>query len=130
MPLKIVLKPGEKVVINQAVVLNGGEKTELILQNKANVLRERDIFTEEQANSPAKRIYFAIQMMYMFPEKERQYQEKFNALVKDFLEAVPSSMPIVIELGKKVIAGDFYSAMRNCRKLLRYEEEVLSHVAE
>ena len=130
MPLKIVLKPGEKVVINQAVVLNGGEKAELILQNKASVLRERDIFTEEQANSPAKRIYFAIQMMYMFPEKERQYQEKFNVLVKDFLEAVPSSMPIVFELGKKVIAGDFYKAMRNCRKLLRYEEEVLKYVAE
>ncbi len=130
MPLKIVLKPGEKIVINQAVVLNGGEKSELILQNKANVLRERDIFTEEQANSPAKRIYFAIQMMYMFPEKERQYQEKFNDLVKDFLEAVPSSMPIVFELGKKVIAGDFYSAMRKCRKLLRYEEEVLKYVAE
>ena len=129
MPLKIVLKPGEKVVINQAVVLNGGEKAELILQNKASVLRERDIFTEEQANSPAKRIYFAIQMMYMFPEKERQYQEKFNVLVKDFLEAVPSSMPIIFELGKKVIAGDFYKAMRNCRKLLRYEEEVLKNVA-
>ena len=69
-------------------------------------------------------------MMYMFPEKERQYQEKFNVLVKDFLEAVPSSMPIVFELGKKVIAGDFYKAMRNCRKLLRYEEEVLKNVAE
>ena len=39
-------------------------------------------------------------------------------------------MPIVFELGKKVIAGDFYKAMRNCRKLLRYEEEVLKNVAE
>ena len=27
-------------------------------------------------------------------------------------------------------AGDFYKAMRNCRKLLRYEEEVLKNVAE
>ena len=48
MPLKLILKPGERVIINQAVVLNGGEKTELVLQNKASVLRERDIMTEEK----------------------------------------------------------------------------------
>ncbi len=127
MPLKLVLKPGEKIIINQAVIQNGGEKAQLILQNKANVLRERDIFTEQQADTPARRIYFAIQMMYMFPDKERYYQEKFNELVKDFIEAVPSSMPIILEIGRKVIAGEFYGAMKSCRKLMRYEEEVLKH---
>ena len=58
MPLKLILKPGERVIINQAVVLNGGEKTELVLQNKASVLRERDIMTEEKADSPAKKNLF------------------------------------------------------------------------
>ena len=128
MPLKLILKPGEKVIINQAVVLNGGEKTELVLQNKASVLRERDIMTEEKADSPAKRIYFAAQMMYMFPDKERHYQGKFNELVASFIEAVPSSTPILLDIGRKVIEGNLYSAMKDCKKLMRYEEEVLTHV--
>ena len=130
MPLKLLLKPGEKVVINQAVVLNGGDKTELILQNKASVLRERDIMTEENADSPAKRIYFVVQMMYMFSDKERQYQANFNELVTSFIEAVPSSTPILLDIGRKVIEGNLYGAMKDCKKLMRYEEEVLKHVTQ
>ena len=130
MPLKLILKPGEKVVINQAVVLNGGDKTELILQNKASVLRERDIMTEENADSPAKRIYFVVQMMYMFSDKDRQYQSNFNALVTSFIEAVPSSTPILLDIGRKVIEGNLYGAMKACKKLMRYEEEVLKHVTQ
>ena len=130
MPLKLILKPGEKVVINQAVVLNGGDKTELILQNKASVLRERDIMTEENADSPAKRIYFVVQMMYMFTDKERQYQANFNELVTSFIEAVPSSTPILLDIGRKVIEGNLYGAMKACKKLMRYEEEVLKHVTQ
>ena len=130
MPLKLILKPGEKVIINQAVVLNGGERTELVLQNKASVLRERDIMTEEKADSPAKRIYFTVQLMYIFSNKERHYQVKFNDLVASFIEAVPSSTPILLDIGRKVIEGSFYSAMKDCKKLIRYEEELLKNVSE
>ena len=130
MPLKIVLKPGEKTVINQAVIQNGGEKAELILQNKASVLRERDIMTEKEANSPAKRIYFVVQMLYMFPNKERVYQQKFNALVKDFVSAVPSSTPIVLDIGKQIVVGDVYGALKLCRKLISYENEVLKYASQ
>ena len=76
MPLKLILKPGEKIVINQAVIENGGEKAQLVLQNKARVMRERDIMTEENADSPAKRIYFLVQMLYLFPDKNRVYQQR------------------------------------------------------
>jgi flagellar protein FlbT len=130
MPLKLILKPGEKVIINQAVVLKGGERTELVLQNKASVMRERDIMTEDDADSPAKRIYFSVQMMYIFSDKEIQYQEKFKELVASFIEAVPSSTPILLEIGRKVIAGNLYSAMKDCKKLMHYEEEVLKHVTQ
>jgi flagellar protein FlbT len=130
MPLKLILKPGEKIIINQAVILNGGDKTELVLQNKASVLRERDIMTEEDADSPAKRIYFSVQMMYMFSEKELHYQGKFKELVASFIEAVPSSSPILLDIGRKVIENNLYSAMKDCKKLMRYEEEVLKHVIQ
>ena len=65
MPLKLSLKPGEKFVLNGAVVQNGDRRSALLLQNKASVLREKDIMQEEEANTPARRIYFPVMMMYL-----------------------------------------------------------------
>ena len=65
MPLKVVLRAGERIAINQAVILNGGEKAELVLENKASILRERDIMSSKEADSPAKRIYFLVQMIFV-----------------------------------------------------------------
>ena len=42
MPLKLSLKPGEKFVLNGAVVQNGDRRGVLILQNKASVLRQNN----------------------------------------------------------------------------------------
>lgn len=130
MPLKLILKPGEKVIINQAVIVNGAEKAEVILQNKATVLRQRDIMTEEKADTPAKRIYFTIQMMYLFPEHHRFYQNNFTALAQEFVSAAPGSTGLVLDIGQQVLGGEFYSALRMCRKLIKYEEEVMRHVSE
>ena len=40
MPLKLSLKPGEKFVLNGAVLANGDKRISLVIQNKACVLRE------------------------------------------------------------------------------------------
>lgn len=130
MPLKIVLKPGEKVVINQAVLQNGREKSEIIVQNKASILRERDIMIEKQANSPSKRIYFVVQMIYMFPGKDREYQDKFHKFSREFVSAVPSALPLVMDIGRQIVVGDVYGALKLCRKLIKYEDEVLKHAAK
>src|SRR6202789_4626121 len=68
MPLKLSLKPGEKFVLNGAVLTNGDKRTSLVIQNKAALLRERDIMQPEDADTPARRIYFPIMMMYLEPQ--------------------------------------------------------------
>ena len=49
MPLKLSLKPGEKFVLNGAVLTNGDKRTSLVMQNKACVLREKDIMQPSEA---------------------------------------------------------------------------------
>ena len=71
MPLKLSLKPGEKFVLNGAVLTNGDKRTSLVIQNKACVLREKDIMQVEDADTPARRIYFPIMMMYLDPDDRR-----------------------------------------------------------
>ena len=53
MPLKLSLKPGEKFVLNGAVLANGDKRASLVLQNKACVLREKDIMQPDEATTPA-----------------------------------------------------------------------------
>ena len=72
MPLKLSLKPGEKFVLNGAVVQNGDRRGVLVLQNKASVLREKDIMQEEEVTSPSRRIYFPVMMMYLDEEHARE----------------------------------------------------------
>src|SRR6476660_3599336 len=77
MPLKLSLKPGEKFVLNGAVVQNGDRRGVLVLQNKASVLREKDIMQQDEANSPARRIYFPVMMMYLDESGAENYYHEF-----------------------------------------------------
>ena len=77
MPLKLSLKPGEKFVLNGAVVQNGDRRSALLLQNKASVLREKDIMQFEEATTPARRIYFPVMMMYLDQSDWERYQDAF-----------------------------------------------------
>ena len=73
MPLKLSLKPGERFVLNGAVLANGDRRANLIIQSKASILREKDILQQEDANTPAKRISFPVMMMYLDPEISKSY---------------------------------------------------------
>jgi flagellar protein FlbT len=53
MGLKITLKPGERMIIGGAVITNGGQKCNFIVENKVSILRDKDILSAEKANSPA-----------------------------------------------------------------------------
>src|SRR5205814_1697458 len=64
MALKVELKPGERILIGDCVVTNADQRTRLLIDGSAPILREKDILTAERADSPAKRIYLAVQLMY------------------------------------------------------------------
>ncbi len=128
MPLKISLKPGEKVVINGAVISNGDRRASLVLQNKASVLRERDIMQAEEANTPARRIYFPVMMMYLDEGGQDVYYNEFSTRMNEFTDAVqrPEVIAECISINKDVANKDYYVALKACRKLFEYEEQLLA----
>ena len=65
MALKVELKPHERIVIGNAVIRNGETRGKLFIEGKTPIMREKDILTASDANSPAKRIYFVLQLMYL-----------------------------------------------------------------
>jgi flagellar protein FlbT len=129
MALKLTLKPEEKVIINGAVIANAGAKTTLSIENSAIILRQKDILTEEQADTPAKRIYFCLQLAYLDTDHERDYLEKANLLVRDFIEAAPTEevREILEPVGIDVSARNYFKAMKQLKKLIAYEEKRLNY---
>ena len=131
MALKLTLKPGEKFVINGAVVVNGDRRTNLVIQNKVSILREKDILLPEDADTPVKRIYFAIMMMYLEEKTRKEFYDEFVQRITEFIhsikgqEALEKSVSII----EDVRAEQYYKALVTCRKLLPFEKERLELVS-
>ncbi len=127
MPLKVRLKPSEKVVINGAVMTAGDNGATLVLHNKASLLRAKDIMQEEDANTPAKRLYFMIMLMYLDPENKADYFEKYMEFAMDLMAAtslkqLKKSLALIHQ---DVSDGEFYRALKTCRAVLKLESELL-----
>jgi len=130
LPLKLSLKPGEKFVLNGAVLQNGDRRASLILQNKASVLREKDILHEDEATSPARRIYFPVMMMYLDEGGAQKYHEEFATRLAEFMGVIKNP-PVLIDClnaSKHVMAKEYYKALMLARKLIEYEDERLGNV--
>ena len=130
MPLKLTLKPDEKVLIGTAVITNAGQKSEIIIQNTVPVLREKDIITAENADTIPKQIYHVILNMYVESKNEKEYHEIYFKLVKELFTACPDQvvLAIIMEVSQKILEGNHYQALKKCKKLLNFEAELLANV--
>lgn len=126
MALKVELKPGERILIGEAVVTNSDQRTRLLIEGAAPILREKDIMTPERANTPAKRIYLAVQLMYISREAQ-PHHELYFSLVRDIVQAAPSTWQIVEAINNHILTGELYKALKETKKLIAYEEELLAH---
>jgi flagellar protein FlbT len=133
MPLKLSLKPGEKFVLNGAVLTNGDKRTSLVIQNKACVLREKDIMQPRDAKTPARLVYLAIMMMYLKGDaaNEEPYNE-FALRMTEFMCAIQNrtALAACVDISRDVMQGAYYKALIASRKLFEFEKERLNYVPE
>jgi len=130
MALKITLKPNEKMIVDGAVITNGAGKTVLYIENNVPVLRQKDILTEKDADSPARRIYFVIQLMYIDEANLPRYHKQYWRLVKDFIQAAPSRLPVIDKISGCILESRYYQALKWATQLIEYEQEATRRVSE
>jgi len=126
MALKVELKPRERIIIGQVVIRNDEQRTRFFIEGDAPILREKDILTAASADSPAKKIYLAIQLMYLAGDPTYEH-EVFFQLVRDFLAAAPSALEHVHEINNRILSGDLYKALKAARKLIAYEADLIEN---
>jgi flagellar biosynthesis repressor protein FlbT len=128
MPLKIELKPGERVILGECVITNADQRARLLVEGHAPILREKDIMTPERADTPAKRIYLAVQLMYTAKNPQAHHELYFN-LVRDIVQAAPSMWPHIENINNQILMGQMYKALKDAKKLINYEKGLLDHAA-
>ncbi len=126
MALKITLKPGERMIIGGAVVTNANPAScDLVIENKTPILRQKDILTEEKADSPCRRIYLAVQLMYIDEANLSTYHKAFWELAGDLVRAVPRTVGLVDAISEMILQRNYYQALKLTKRLIDYEQEVL-----
>ena len=126
MPLKVELKPGEKIIIGDCVVTNSDQRARLFIEGKAPILRQKDILTEQTANTPSKRVYFAVQLMYLENDIERLRTDYFTP-VNEIISARTSRTSIIDQINNEILTGNLYKALRTAKKLVQYEEDLIAN---
>ena len=130
MPLKLTLKPGERVILGGAVIKNGPAVAHLQIENKVTLLREKDILTEAEASSPCKKIYLVIQLMYIGDGLTTELGQLYSDLVRDVLKAAPSTNDLISQMSAYIVESSFYPALKVAKKLISYEEELISNATK
>ena len=128
MALKIILKPGERIIIGEAVISNGNNQAcSLIIENKVPVLRQKNILKENNANTIGQKIYFTIQLMYIDDNNLVEYHEMYWKLVSDIVQTVPKVLKIIDNISENILGGHYYQALKFAKQLVNYETEVLNY---
>jgi flagellar protein FlbT len=126
MPLKVELKPRERIIIGECLITNCEHRTRLLIEGTAPILREKDILTADRADTAAKRIYLAVQLMYTSRDP-RDHHDVYFALVADIVKAAPSTWPYVESINNQILTGNVYKALKEAKALVAYEQELMDN---
>jgi len=126
--LVLKLRSGDGLIINGAA-LRVRTRTIVEIPAKADLLYGKQILAPEEATTPARRLYAALQNAYITSAEERFcYLERAVALARDFALATtsPTAQRLAAEIEQSATAGAFYPALRLCRRLIAHEDAVLA----
>lgn len=127
MALIIDLKPGEKILIGESVIVNDSQRTRLHISGDSPIMREKDVMKEEDADTPCKRIYFLVQCIYLARDP-KIYFEKYFGLIREIQEAAPTTTFFFMKINDMILEGHYYKALKESRELMSHELELVENV--
>ena len=122
--MNITLRAGERLYINGAVI-RVDRKATIELLNDVTFLLENHVMQADQATTPLRQIYFAVQVMLMDPSAKAAATTLSRRLLETALRAFES--PLIIA-GLTAIAGQIdrgrnFEALKALRALFPLEEK-------
>ena len=125
--LVLELRQGEVMIVNGAPI-RFRTRSRIELTAKARFLFGKQIMAPDQAATPARRIYFALQSAYVGSETERETgMEAARRLIAAFHNATTSDLVRLI-LDQALVAAeedDCYKALKLIRRIIQHEDAIL-----
>lgn len=125
--LVLELRQGEVMIVNGAPI-RFRTKSRIELTAKARFLFGKQVMAPDQADSPARRIYFALQSAYIGEEDERpRGLATARELITAFKQATTSALACEI-LDRALSAAETdncYQALKLARRIIQHEDAVL-----
>lgn len=125
--LVLELRQGDLMILN-GIPIRFRTKSRIELTEKANFLFGKQILRPDDANSPARRIYFAFQTVYIGTDAERTVAlETAQRLIEEFKSATTSNLAreILDTAMACASSGRYYEALKLARRIMNHETAVL-----
>ena len=116
------------MIVGGSVITNGNTRFDLLIENKVSILRQKDIMSEKDADSPCRKVYFTIQLMYIDEENLIEHHNSYWKLVQDIVKAAPSMLALIDQISEHILNNKYYQGLKLARKLIDYEQEIIDHV--
>lgn len=129
MPLRLELKPFERLIINGALIRNGDRRSTFLIETQCKFLRESEIITETEADTACKQIHLTLTVIYLADDPASGI-DLFFQQAAELIRLVPAAAPQIAAIAEAVEAGTFYPAIKLGRKLVEWESAALARAAK
>ncbi|MCJ2071585.1 flagellar biosynthesis repressor FlbT [Methylobacterium sp. J-030] len=120
MPLRLELKPYERLIINGALLRNGERRSTFLIETQCKFLRESEIITESEADTACKQLHLTLTVIYL-ADDPAQGIDLFFRQATDLIRQAPEAATQVAAMAEQVEAGEYYRALKLSRKLVEWE---------
>jgi flagellar protein FlbT len=118
------------MILGGAVITNANPTNcDLLVENKVPILRQKDILSADNATSPCRCVYLAIQLMYIDEGNLSKYHKDYWDLVRDIVRAAPSTVSLIDAISEHILGRRYYQALKLTKRLIEYEKEMVERVS-
>jgi flagellar biosynthesis repressor protein FlbT len=122
-PLRLELKPFERLIINGALIRNGDRRSAFLIETQCKFLRESEIITESEADTACKQLHLTLTVIYL-ADDPAQGIDLFFRQATDLIRLVPAAAQQIAAIAELVEAGEYYRALKLGRKLVEWESAI------
>jgi len=129
--LVLKLGPGERVLINGAVIENGNRRNRLsILTPNANILRLRDAIHPEEVNTPVRRVCYIAQLVLSGDADPVEARHQLLRGIEQLSQVLTDhdSRHKLDDATQNILEEKWYHALKSLRGLLQREQRLLDTV--
>lgn len=129
MPLRLTLKPYERLIINGTSIRNGSRNADFLIEGQCKFLRESEIIHESEADTACKKLCVTLQVIYLSDDPTEVINLLFAQAV-EILKAASSMAPYLLAIQQEIEAQRYHYAIKRGRELIAYERTLLDRLPQ